>query len=375
MSATATVKGIFEQLGARPVINARGNNTVLGGSTPSARVHQAMLDAEHYYVDMQQLLERAGIVIADLLGAEAAYVTPGAAAALALGTAACITRGDPDKIAQLPDTRDLKNTVLIQTGHRYHYERAVTVSGAHLREVAPSELAAALRDENVACVLYPAHLEGAAGTLSLDETIRVAHAANVPVLVDAAGRIYPIELFKSYPRRGADLIAFGAKYLGALNASGILCGRKELVQAAMHNGFIAFETSDWEKSFGRPLKLDRQTIVAVVTALQEWLETDHEARVAGYEQRLEAMASELRGAPGVSVSIQRADGPAPRVLRLDIDSTAARTSVQQIVDALWTGTPAIAVNRDADKAVLVNPVTLRPEDDGLVVSRLGQLLL
>ncbi|MBV9547486.1 MAG: hypothetical protein JOY61_24195, partial [Chloroflexi bacterium] len=373
--ATAAARGVFEQLGARPIINARGNNTVLGGSTPSARVHQAMLDSEQYYVDMQQLLERSGVVIAELLGAEAAYVTPGAAAALTLGTAACITRGDPDKVAQLPDTRGLKDTVLIQTGHRYHYERAVTVSGAHLREVAPSELAASLGGDKIACVLYPAHLEGAPGTLSLDETIRVAHAANVPVLVDAAGRIYPIELFKSYPRRGADLIAFGAKYLGALNASGILCGRKELVDAAVHNGFIAFETSDWEKSFGRPLKVDRQTIVAVVTALQEWLETDHDARIAGYERRLDAMASELRGAPGVSLSIQKAEGPGPRVLRVDIDAGSARQNVQQVVDGLWTGTPAIAVGRDGDRAVLVNPVTLRPDDDGVVASRLGQLLL
>jgi L-seryl-tRNA(Ser) seleniumtransferase len=334
-----------------------------------------MLDAEQYYVDMQQLLARSGTVIADLLGAEAAYVTPGAAAALALGTAACITRGDPDRVARLPDTQGLKNAVLIQTGHRYHYERAVTVPGAHLREVAPTDLAEAVRQDDVACVLYPAHLEAASGTLSLDETIRVAHAADVPVLVDAAGRVYPIELFKSYPRRGADLIAFGAKYLGALNASGILCGRKELVDAAVHNGFIAFETSDWEKSFGRPLKVDRQTIVAVVTALQEWLETDHDARLAAYEQRLDAMASELRGAPGVSLSIQRGDGPAPRVLRVEIDAGSARHSVQEVVEGLWTGTPAIAVNRDADRAVLVNPVTLRPQDDGLVVSRLGQLLL
>src|ERR687888_1765155 len=102
MSTTvAAVSSVYEQLGVRPVINARGNNTVLGGSTPSARVRRAMQDAERYYVDMQQLLERSGAVIAELLGAEAAYVTPGAAAALALGTAACMAGSDPAKIGQL----------------------------------------------------------------------------------------------------------------------------------------------------------------------------------------------------------------------------------------------------------------------------------
>src|SRR5438067_10286288 len=86
---------VYEQLGVVPVINARGNNTVLGGSTPSARVKRAMQDAERYYVDMAELLERSGKAIADMLGCEAAYVTPGAAAALALGTAACMAGSDP----------------------------------------------------------------------------------------------------------------------------------------------------------------------------------------------------------------------------------------------------------------------------------------
>src|SRR4030081_2304523 len=125
-TSTTSATSVVEQLGITPVINARGNNTVLGGSTPSPRVRRAMQEVERYYVDMQQLLERSGAVIAGLLGAEAAYVTPGAAAALALGTAACIAGADPDKIARLPHTTGLPNTVLIQSGHHYHYEHAVT---------------------------------------------------------------------------------------------------------------------------------------------------------------------------------------------------------------------------------------------------------
>jgi L-seryl-tRNA(Ser) seleniumtransferase len=170
-------------------------------------------------------------------------------------------------------------------------------------------------------------------------------------------------------------VAFGAKYIGALNASGILCGRADLVSAAALDGFIAFETEAWEKSWGRPLKVDRQTIVAVVAALREWLDTDHEARLAGYERRLQAMSSELHGAPGVRVSLVHGEGPAPRVLRLDVDPAQARHTVPQLVEALWSSTPAIAVGRDGDSAISINPVTLREEDDGTVVSRLGNLLL
>jgi D-glucosaminate-6-phosphate ammonia-lyase len=380
MSTSTTAAGsVFEQLGITPVINARGNNTVLGGSTPSARVRRAMQDVERYYVDMQQLLERSGAVIADLLGAEAAYVTPGAAAALALGSAACLAGADPDKIGRLPDTTGMPGTVLIQTGHRYHYERAVTVPGARLVPVGDAngttaaQLEAALGPD-VATVFFPAHLEGAPGTLPLREVLAIAHAQGIPVLVDAAGRVYPLDKFRSYTRDGADLVAFGAKYLGALNASGILCGRADLVNAAAMHGFMGFETTAWEKGFGRPLKLDRQTIVAVVTALQEWLETDHDARLASYDRRLQAMANELQGAPGVTLSFVNGDGPAPRVLRLSFDPARSRHDAAGVVNGLLSGMPAIAVGRDAD-GILINPVTLREEDDGLVASRLGQLLL
>jgi D-glucosaminate-6-phosphate ammonia-lyase len=380
MPTTSSVTGsVYELLGVTPVINARGNNTVLGGSTPSARVRRAMHEAEYTYVDMQQLLERAGVVIADLLGAEAAYVTPGAAAALALGAAACMAGADPDRIGRLPDSSGMPNTILIQAAQRYHYQRAVTVPGAKLVEVgtdqgtSAAELEAAL-GPHVAAVFYPAHLEGTPGTLSLDQVIAIAHARNIPVLVDAAGRVYPLDKFKNYAGGGADLVAFGAKYLGALNATGILCGRKDLVEAAAMHGFIGFETVAWEKSIGRPLKLDRQTIVAVVTALQEWLETDHEARLANYERRLLAMRSELEGAAGVTMSIDQSEGPSPRVLRLTIDPAHARQDARGVVKALRTGSPQIAVNIEGD-SVIVNPVTMREEDDGIVASRLGVLLL
>jgi L-seryl-tRNA(Ser) seleniumtransferase len=380
MSTSATTPtSVYEQLGVTPVINARGNNTVLGGSTPSARVRRAMHEAERYYVDMQQLLERSGAAIADLLGAEAAYVTPGAAAALALGSAACMAGADPDKIARLPDTTGLPNTVLIQAGHHYHYERAVTVPGAKLVEIGDADATTAAQLEaalgpHVASILFPAHLDGAPGTLSLSEVIAIAHSRGIPVLVDAAGRVYPLDKFRSYARDGADLVAFGAKYLGALNASGILCGRRDLVNAAVMHGFIGFETVAWGKSFGRPLKVDRQTIVAVVTALQEWFETDHDARLGGYEKRLAAMAAELEGAQGVSMSIAHADGAAPRVLRLTFDPAQARHDATGIVNGLLAGSPAIAVGRDGD-TVIINPVTLREDDDGLVASRLGRLML
>src|SRR5439155_2953463 len=156
-----------------------GHYTVLGGSTPSPRVKAAMEQAERHYVDMAQLHAKAGETIARLLGAEAAYVTSGAAAALALGTAACITGKDPEKIARLPHTNGLKNRVVIQKVHHYHYEHVPTIVGTTLVEAGddsgtqPVQLTAALGPDTAA-VLYVAHMENVPGALSLRHVLELA---------------------------------------------------------------------------------------------------------------------------------------------------------------------------------------------------------
>jgi L-seryl-tRNA(Ser) seleniumtransferase len=374
---TATVASIYDQLGVKPVINARGHNTVLGGSTPSPRVRQAMDEAERYYVEMQDLLRRAGEIISQHLQAEAAYVTPGAAAALALGTAACITGDDLDKMARLPDTSGMKNKVLLQKRQHYHYEHAVTIVGARLVDVGDdngttaAQLEAAI-DSSVAAVFYPAHLEGQPGTLTLDDVLNIAHSKNVPVLVDAAGRVFPLDLFTSFGKRGVDLVAFGAKYIGAPNSSGILAGRKELIDAAVPQGFIGFETVAHGHSFGRPLKLDRQEIIAVVTALEEWFSMDHDARLAAQERRLAPFADRLSGAPGVTVTLVKANGPAPRTLLIQL-GPSARHDTASLVKALREDTPAIAVGQSPE-GIIVNVSTVWDGDEEIVADRLARLL-
>lgn len=373
-----TATSIYDEIGVRPVINARGHNTVLGGSTPSPRVKAAMDGAEQYYCEMKELLDKSGQIIARLLNAEAAYVTSGAAAALALGTAACITGSDPEKIGRLPNTTGLKNRVLIQKRQQYHYAHVTTIVGTTLVEVgddtgtSQSQLEAALGPD-VANVLYPFHLEGTPGTLSLREVVEIAHRRGVPVLVDAAGQVFPLAKFAGFGRSGADLICFGAKYFGSPHSSGILCGRQDLVEAAALQGFIGFETTSRGRAFGRPMKLDRQEIVAVVTALQEWFELDHERRLAELDRRLQVVADRVGALPGVSASVLRRDGAAPRLLRISIDPARARRRVADVIAGLREETPMVYVGAESD-AILINPSTLKPGEEEIIARRLGTLL-
>jgi L-seryl-tRNA(Ser) seleniumtransferase len=356
------------------VINATGGHrTLLGGSILSPAVQQAMHEANRYYVDMVELLEKSGQVIAELLGAEAAYVTSGCCAALALGTAACMAGRDPDRIERLPDPTGMRNEVLVQTGQRYKYDRCVTVPGAKLIEVGDAsavtgkQLEDAIGERTVA-ILYRAPT-GEPGTVTLEDVVEIGTRNGIPVIVDAAAQVYPVEKMRWYATMGADLVCYGAKYFGAPNSSGVLCGRKDLVEAAASHGFIAFEASAY-RAFGRPMKLDRQEIVAVAVALREWMAMDHQARLAGYADRAAAMRQALADIAHISVSHE---GEPVTGLRVVLDERELGTSAAEVVDALRAGNPSIWV-RSRESAIHLSMVTLVDGDELVVAERLRQIL-
>jgi L-seryl-tRNA(Ser) seleniumtransferase len=375
--AGSTVTSIFEEIGVVPVINAMGHQTVLGGSQLSPRVRAAMEEANRYYLDMRDLLERSGEIIAKLLDAEAAYVTSGCAAALALGTAACIAGSDLDKMGQLPDTTGLKNEVLFQAASRCKYDRCPTIVGARLVEYGTADgatradLATAI-GPRTACVLYLGMKQGQPGIIPLEDVVATAHQHGVPVLVDAAGEVYPLDLMRSYPRSGADLIGYGSKYFGGPNSAGILCGRKDLVEAAATQGFIGFESTA-SRSFGRPMKLDRQEIVAVVVALQEWFSQDHDARLRGYDRMARAITEQLQGLPGVTaVGLPSGSNPATR-LEVTVQPNPNRRSAAEVVQLLRNGNPSIRVGLRGD-VIVAQLHTVTPGDELVIAERLRAAL-
>jgi len=335
-----------------------------------------MESANRYYVEMAELLEKSGRIIAGLLGSEAAYVTSGAAAALALGTAACMTGKDPEKIARLPDTTGMRNELLIQKRHRYHYDRPPTITGARLVEVGDDEGTTVAQLETAmgptaAAVLYPdVDWVSKENTVRLPELVKIAKAKGVPVLVDAASRVYPVSEMKKYAAMGVDLVCFGGKYIGAPNSSGILSGRRDLVEAAAMQGFIGYEVLD-SHGIGRPFKLDRQEIVAVVVALQEWMEMDHTARLRRFDQRTQAIAHAIEGIPGVTATTKGETMWSN--LRVVIDASVCGKSARDVAQVLRAGDPGIWVNV-SDEALDIWVGTLQEGDEEVVATRLKEAL-
>ncbi len=368
------MSGIYEQLGVRAIINAKGTSTRVGGGIMSPEVADAMRDASQHCVDMWEVQGRASQIIADLTGAEAGIVTSGAAAGLLLGTAACIAGLDPAKMNRLPDTSGMKDEVVTPRSHRNFYDHAVRTAGAKLVEVGiPDrfsgagvrdaetwEIAAAIT-EKTAAIHY---LENPNSLPPLPEVVKVAHAAGVPVLVDAAAQLPPVENLWRFIDEGADLVTYsGGKAVRGPQSSGILCGRHDLIASAAlqcldHD--MLFEqwnppVSLMEKSvvpglpqhgIGRPCKAGKEEIVGLLTALRLFVDEDAQAR---QQEIWAALAQELYDAlteaPHVECKLVP-DSYRPGIpgVRLTLDEMAAGKTAFQLILELQNGDPSIHVD-------------------------------
>lgn len=367
----------FHRFSTRPVINACGIYTDLGGIVFSPRVQRAMEAVGGAFVRMTELLDRSGEMIAGLMEAEAARVTTGASGAIALGTAACIAGMDGEVWERLPETGGLKNDVLIHQAHRYKYDRMVRLAGGRLREYSGGKesLAAALQPQT-AMIMFPAHLAGGGGSASLRETCTLARQRGVPVLVDAAYLNDPPSRMRSFTAAGADLVCFSAKYFWGPNSGGFVCGRRDLIAAVAGLDFTRYESGRY-LTFGRPFKLDRHTIVATVVALEEWMEMDHEERWQGYGRKVAAMREQLGGIAGIETAarcftLEERLEAAP-VNCMTISFAGGLSSADALGAQLAAGDPDIAtVIMDGKLVIAVD--TLLGDQHRFVASRVRQLL-
>jgi len=369
---------VYDQIGVKRVVNAAGHMTILGGSMVSPKVQAAMDEANQHFVSMEELLEKSGRAIAGMLGAELALVTSGAAAALVQGAAAIMAGKDPAKIARLPDTTGMRNEFLIQKRTRYHYDRMVAVAGGKLVEIGDEKGTTAQQLESAigprtAGILYFAYMEGEPGILSMPQVVEIAHRRGISALVDAAGEVYPLDRMRWIPSKsGADLVCFGAKYVGAPHSTGILCGKRELVEAAALNGFIAYEMKD-NRSMGRAMKVDRQEVVAVVTALREWLTMDHEPRLLKGDARVDNIVRRLAGVPHVRTEREKTHrGPGVQ-MKVIVDEARLGKKASDVARALADGDPAIWVWCEGN-VLDVGVSNLLEGEDRLVADRLREEL-
>ncbi|HWU54283.1 MAG TPA: hypothetical protein VN175_02195, partial [Rhizomicrobium sp.] len=254
----------YDKLGVTKIINAAGTYTALTASIMPPSVQAAVAQAAKHPVRLAELQRKAGEHIASQLKCEAALVCCGAASALTLGTAACMTVGNQKAVSLLPlQTAGLKNEVIVQKAHRYGYDHAITNCGIKFVEVETlDQYEKAFTDRTVMCHFFNA-AEG--GQISREKWIEVAHRHGVPCFNDAAADVPPISNLWNYTKMGFDLVTFsGGKGIRGPQNAGLLLGRKDLIEAA------SWSNSPHDETVGRGMKVAKEQIVGMVAAV-DWL--------------------------------------------------------------------------------------------------------
>src|SRR6266849_5906363 len=294
-------------LGVRPFINCCSVRTMHGGSLMLPQVRAAVAEASRWFVNLDELMEAAGRRLAELTGAEWGLVTCGSAAAVALGTAACVAGNDPVKMLRLPFTDGMVNRVIIPKKQRFAYDQAVRMIGCHIVEIdTRAELDKAL-EEPVAMVVLLGKQEHLTA-VRLEEIASVVKPRGIPIMVDAASE--HIEKPSPWLQRGADLVIYsGGKFLRGPQTSGLLLGTKHLVEAAWRNGAP-------HQALGRPMKVSKEDIIGVLAALEYWFEErDPAAERRKWNDDLATIAERLARLDGVRGEVMEPDG-VDRVPRL-----------------------------------------------------------
>ncbi len=390
---------IYRRLGVRTIVNASGPSTRLSGGIMHPDVAQAMVEASQWCVDLGELQGRACELIAEATGAEAGYVTAGAAAALMLATGACLAGLDPARMNRLPDTAGMPDEVIVARSQRNMYDHAVAQAGARLIEVGiPDRFSGAgVRDaqireyeaaisERTAAILFVAqgHAEP-----PLQRIVELARRRRVPVIVDAAAQLPPVANLKRFIAEGADLVAFsGGKALGGPQASGILAGRRDLIQSAAlqqldHDTFFdqwSPPASLFDKSqlvglpasgIGRVAKCGKEEIVGLLTALRIFLEQDHEREHKRHLGVCQEITTGLLGIPGGAVTLVENNGKGVPEVHLSVDRARLGFSAAELIKRLQDSDPSVHVNhgRAREGVIVMGPTCLRDGDIEILIRR------
>src|SRR5438046_739305 len=306
-------QNVYSRLVVTTVINCRGTWTYLSGSLEFPEVRQVQVEAAQHFVNMLELQRAVGRRLSELTGAESGFITSGAAGSMAAATAACMAGADDKNIWQLPDTTGLKHEV-IMVGGRSAFDSAIRLTGAKLVLISSEDELANAINENTA-MIYTTHLGD-----KLQRELAIAKDRKVPMLLDDAAGIPPVKNAKLYASMGIDLYCFsGGKGLRGPQCSGLLLGRKDLIEAALLN------SSPREGAVCRPMKVGKEEIIGCLTALETWLKLDEKKLYAEWNARVNRVRKLVDIVPGVTTDIHvPEDGNRYPTLKVSWDQDAGK---------------------------------------------------
>jgi L-seryl-tRNA(Ser) seleniumtransferase len=380
-----TERDVYAELGVKKVVNAAGTYTMVGGSRMSERTLAAMTSAARSHVVIKELQAKVHARLAAVTKNEAAYVTNGAACSLHVTGAAAIARHWGRPHASLTPEQVAKCEIVIHRAHRNPYDWALRLLGVKLVEVGfpntilpttAKDLELAIT-ENTAAIYYFFMPQGGwlpSGALDFAKTLETAKKYGIPVIVDAAAQVPPVENLWNITGQGASACVFsGGKDLRGPQASGLVVGHRDFMEWVETTAFPTY-------GVGRMFKVGREEIVGLWAAVEEYVSMDHGARAAWAEERIAEMSKTFGGSTVVSVRRaypNEAGQPMPQaIVRFEVPESAKKFSEpvsSYLVRRFAEGDPSIFTAAAGEDGIFVNPMTLRDGEFELVTRRIGEI--
>jgi len=367
--AKGAKRDYFKELGVRPFINAAGTYTTLTASLMEPQVVEAINYASRVFVPLIELHDAVGKRIAELVGCEAAMVTAGAASALTLGTAACMTGTNQEFIHRLPDTAGMKTEVIIQKSHRYGYDHAVRNCGIRFVEVETREELERAVNERTVMMLYFNAAEPN-GKIKAAEFVELGQKHKVPTFNDAAADVPPLENLSRYSKMGFDLVTFsGGKGIRGPQSAGLLLGRRDLIAAARLN------TSPYSDSIGRGMKVNKEELLGMMVAVEVFVKRDHAAQWREWEKRVKTIADTVAPVSGIKTEqfVPEIANAVPH-LRITWDEAALKITAAEATKRLREGEPSIELRPGARQCLEVAVWMLEAGEAQIVARRIREVL-
>lgn len=367
-AAKAPKRDLFKELDVTPIINAGVTMTFLSGSLMLPEVLEAIQGTSQDFANMYELQDKVGAKIAEMLHCESAMVTSGAACAILLSTAACITGKDPERIKKLPNIPGVHPEVIMQKSHRYLFDQAITTTGAKIVEVeGPDEMDKAFNSNTVMALYFNA---AGSSSVSREDFVAICKRHNIPSFIDAAADVPPVENLYRFQKMGFDLVTFsGGKMIRGPQSAGLLFGRKDIIDCAKLNH------SPYEAPIGRPMKVNKEEIFGMYAALKAYLERDHKKEWQDWLNRTQRIKARVERLPGVTAEtfIPKGEANVFPSLHVTWDDTKIKTTTKDVLKALKEGKPSIVAN-GRGKMLSVGVVLLRPDQVDVVAGRVYDIL-
>lgn len=365
-------RDLFKELGVRTFINARGTITFMTGSIMHDYVLETIKNSSQDYCMLDELQDKVGEKIAQMVHAEAATVTSGAFSALMLGMAGILTGMDLKKVEQLPSLEEggMKSEVIIQKGHQIHYNHAFINCGAKLVYVETAEEVEKAVNEKTAC-LHFLNCNALEGKIQHEEWVALANKYHLPATIDIAADVPPVSNLWRFNDMGFSLVALsGGKAIRGPQSAGLLMGKKDIVAAAR------LSAPPRGGTIGRGMKVNKEEILGMYVALERYINADHDKEWKEWEDRVAVIDKAAKSVKGVttSVSVPPIANHTPTLL-ISWDSTIVKISGTELLNALSKGSPSIEAYAGTNNSITVSPWMMQAGQEKIVAARIKEELV